>query len=65
MWNCLALQNVWTKHTKFNYMVYNCQFYHYFWPNETGSWSPCMRPRSDPPNFSPIEGGEKQTNNID
>ena len=22
--------------------------------NETGSWSPCMRPRSDPPNFGPI-----------
>ena len=33
--------------------------------NETGSWSPCMRPRSDPPNFGPIERGEKQTNNID
>ena len=29
--------------------------------NETGSRSPCMRPRSDPPNFSPIERGEKQT----
>ena len=34
-------------------------------PNETGSRSPCMRPRSDPPNFGPIERGEKQTNNID
>ena len=33
--------------------------------NETGSRSPCMRPRSDPPNFGPIECGEKQTNNID
>ena len=33
--------------------------------NETGSWSPCMRPRSDPPNFGPIERGEKQTNDID
>ena len=33
--------------------------------NETGSLSPCMRPRSDPPNFGPIERGEKQTNNID
>ena len=33
--------------------------------NETGSRSPCMRPRSDPPNFDPIERGEKQTNNID
>ena len=33
--------------------------------NETGSQSPCMRPRSDPPNFGPIERGEKQTNNID
>ena len=22
--------------------------------NETGSRSPCMRPRSDPPNFGPI-----------
>ena len=33
--------------------------------NETGSRSPCMRPRSDPPNFGPIELGEKQTNNID
>ena len=33
--------------------------------NETGSRSPCMRPRSDPPNFGPIERGEKQTNNID
>ena len=33
--------------------------------NETGSRSPCMRPRSDPPNFGPIEHGEKQTNNID
>ena len=32
--------------------------------NETGSRSPCMRPRSDPPNFGPIERGEKQTNNI-
>ena len=32
---------------------------------ETGSRSPCMRPRSDPPNFGPIERGEKQTNNID
>ena len=31
----------------------------------TGSRSPCMRPRSDPPNFGPIERGEKQTNNID
>ena len=27
--------------------------------NETGSRSPCMRPRSDPPNFGPIERGEK------
>ena len=26
---------------------------------------PCMRPRSDPSNFGPIERGEKQTNNID
>ena len=33
--------------------------------NETGSRSLCMRPRSDPPNFGPIERGEKQTNNID
>ena len=33
--------------------------------NETGSRLPCMRPRSDPPNFSPIERGEMQTNNID
>ena len=33
--------------------------------NETGSRSPCMRPRSDPPNFGPKERGEKQTNNID
>ena len=33
--------------------------------NEKGSRSPCMRPRSDPPNFGPIERGEKQTNNID
>ena len=38
--------------------------------NETGSRSPCMRPRCDPPNFGPIElgpieCGEKQTNNID
>ena len=33
--------------------------------NETGSRSPCMQPRSDPPNFGPIERGEKQTNNID
>ena len=33
--------------------------------NETGSRSPYMRPRSDPPNFGPIERGEKQTNNID
>ena len=33
--------------------------------NETGSRSPCMRPRSVPPNFGPIERGEKQTNNID
>ena len=33
--------------------------------NETGSRSPCMRLRSDPPNFGPIERGEKQTNNID
>ena len=33
--------------------------------NETGSRSPCMRPRSDPPNFGPIERVEKQTNNID
>ena len=33
--------------------------------NETGSRSPCMRPRSDPPNFGPMERGEKQTNNID
>ena len=32
--------------------------------NETGSRSPCMRPRSDPPNFGPIERGEKQTNRI-
>ena len=23
-----------------------------------------MRPRSDPPNFGPIERGEKQTNNV-
>ena len=33
--------------------------------NKTGSRSPCMRPRSDPPNFGPIERGEKQTNDID
>ena len=33
--------------------------------NETGSRSPCMRPRSDPPNFGPMERCEKQTNNID
>ena len=33
--------------------------------NETGSRSPCMRPRSDPPNFGTIERGKKQTNNID
>ena len=33
--------------------------------NETGSRSPCMRPRSDPPNFGPIERGEKQNDNID
>ena len=33
--------------------------------NETGSRSPFMRPRSDPPNFGQIECGEKQTNNID
>ena len=33
--------------------------------NETGSRSPCMRPRSDPQNFGQIERGEKQTNNID
>ena len=33
--------------------------------NETGSRSSCMRPRSDPSNFGPIERGEKQTNNID
>ena len=33
--------------------------------NETGSRSPCMRPRSDPLNFGSIERGEKQTNNID
>ena len=33
--------------------------------NETGSRSPCMRPRSDPLNFGPIERGEKQNNNID
>ena len=33
--------------------------------NETGSRSPCMQVRSDPPNFGPIECGEKQTNNID
>ena len=33
--------------------------------NETGSRSPCMRPRSDAPNFGPIERAEKQTNNID
>ena len=33
--------------------------------NETGSRSPCMRPRSDPPNIGPIERGEKQTNDID
>ena len=33
--------------------------------NETGSRSPCMRPRSDPPKFGLIERGEKQTNNID
>ena len=30
-----------------------------------GSRSPCMRPKSDPPNFGPIERSEKQTNNID
>ena len=29
--------------------------------NETGFRSPCIRPRSDPPNFGPIERGEKQT----
>ena len=33
--------------------------------NETGSRSPYMRPRNDPPNFGTIERGEKQTNNID
>ena len=33
--------------------------------NETGSRTPCMRPRSVPPNFGPIEHGEKQTKNID
>ena len=33
--------------------------------NETGSRSPCMRPRGDLPNFGPIECGEKQTNNIE
>ena len=33
--------------------------------NEIGPRSPCMRPRSDPPNFGQIERGEKQTNNID
>ena len=33
--------------------------------NKTGSRSPCMRPRSDPPNFGPIKRGEKPTNNID
>ena len=33
--------------------------------NETGTRSPCMRPRSNPPNFGPIERAEKQTNNID
>ena len=33
--------------------------------NETGSRSPCMRSRSDPPNFGPMERCEKQTNNID
>ena len=33
--------------------------------NETGSRSPGMRPRSNPPNFGPIERGEKHTNNID
>ena len=33
--------------------------------NETGSRSPCMRPRSDPPNFGPIKRSEKQTINID
>ena len=33
--------------------------------NETGSRLPCMRPRSDPPNFGPMERCEKQTNNID
>ena len=32
---------------------------------ETGSRLPCMRPRSYPQNFGPIECGEKQTNNID
>ena len=33
--------------------------------NETGSRLPCMRPRSDPPNFGPVERGEKQNNNIE
>ena len=33
--------------------------------NETGSRSPYMRPRSDPPNFGQIERSEKQTNDID
>ena len=33
--------------------------------NETGSRSPCMRPRSDPPNFGQIEHGEKQNINIE
>ena len=33
--------------------------------NETGSRSSCMRLRSDPPNFGPMERCEKQTNNID
>ena len=32
--------------------------------NETGSRSPCMRLRSDPPNFGPIERSEKQTSLI-
>ena len=33
--------------------------------NERGSQSPCMRPRSDPPNFGPFEHGEKQNDDID
>ena len=33
--------------------------------NETCSRSPCMRLRSDPQSFDPIERGEKQTNIID